>query len=102
MTRLGVLASGRGTNLAAILRSCQDGYLPAQVVMVASNKPSCGALEVARDAGVPVVRAFPVGEHGGVAARDRDMAAALSLEGVDLVVTAGYDRVLDQAFVAAF
>jgi phosphoribosylglycinamide formyltransferase-1 len=102
LTRLGVLVSGRGSNLAAILGACRDGDLPAEVVMVASNKPGCGALEVARGADVPLVQAFTLGEYGDVRRRDAAMAQALKLAEVDLVVTAGYDRVLDEDFVAAF
>jgi phosphoribosylglycinamide formyltransferase-1 len=102
LTPLGVLVSGRGSNLAAILRACQQGDLPAEVVLVASNKPACPALEVARRAGVPAVRAFPLAEYGDLAARDRAMAAALEQAGVELVITAGYDRVLDEGFVASF
>jgi phosphoribosylglycinamide formyltransferase-1 len=102
LTRLGVLVSGRGSNLAAILRACRGGDLPAEVVMVASNKSGCAALEVAREADVPMVQAFTLGEHGDVRRRDAAMAGALKQAGVELVVTAGYDRVLDEAFVAAF
>ena len=102
MTPIGVLVSGRGSNLAAILRSCQQGDLPGEVVLVASNKPGCAALDVARQAGVPVVRAFPLAEYGDLAARDGAMAEALQQAGVELVVTAGYDRILDERFVAAF
>jgi phosphoribosylglycinamide formyltransferase 1 len=102
LTPIGVLVSGRGSNLAAILRSCERGELPAEVVLVASNKPGCAALEVARQAGVPAVRAFPVADYRDLAARDGAMAAALQEAGVELVVTAGYDRVLDEGFVAAF
>lgn len=102
MTPLGVLVSGRGSNLAAILRSCQQGDLPAEVVLVASNKPACPALDVARRAGVPVVRAFPLAEYSDLSARDRAMAVALQQAGVEVVVSAGYDRVLDEGFVAAF
>ena len=102
MTRLGVLVSGRGSNLAAILRACRDGDLPAEVAMVASNKPGCLALEVAREADVPLVQAFTLRDHGDVRSRDAAMAGALKLAGVELVVTAGYDRVLDEGFVAAF
>jgi phosphoribosylglycinamide formyltransferase-1 len=94
--------SGRGSNLAAILWACRDGDLPAEVVMVASNKPGCAALEVARTADVPLVQAFTLGEYGDVRRRDAAMAQALKLAEVDLVVTAGYDRVLDEDFVAAF
>lgn len=102
MTPLGVLVSGRGGNLAAILQSCRQGDLPAEVVIVASNKPGCAALDVARRAGVPAVRAFPLADYANLAARDRAMAEALQQAGVGLVITAGYDRVLDEGFVAAF
>jgi phosphoribosylglycinamide formyltransferase 1 len=102
LTHLGVLVSGRGSNLAAILRACRDGDLAAEVAIVASNKPGCAALEVAREAGVPVVQAFTLGDHGDLRSRDAAIADALKLAGVDVVVTAGYDRVLDEGFVAAF
>jgi phosphoribosylglycinamide formyltransferase-1 len=102
LTPLGVLVSGRGSNLAAILQSCRQGDLPAEVVIVASNKPGCAALDVARRAGVPAVRVFPLADYADLAARDRAMAEALQQAGVTLVVTAGYDRVLDEGFVAAF
>jgi phosphoribosylglycinamide formyltransferase-1 len=102
LTRLGVLVSGRGTNLAAILRASTRGDLPAEVVFVASNKSSCPALQVAREGGVPNVRAFTLAEFGDLPARDAAMAMALRDAGVELVVTAGYDRVLDEGFVAAF
>jgi phosphoribosylglycinamide formyltransferase-1 len=102
LTRLGVLVSGRGTNLAAILEACAAGGIPGEVVFVASNKPGCPALEIARRAAVPTVRAFPLAEHGDLATRDGAMADALKEAGVELVITAGYDRVLDEGFVAVF
>ncbi len=102
MTRLGVLVSGQGTNLAAILRACARGDIPGAVVFVASNRPSCPALQVAREGGVPNVRGFTLGEYGDLTTRDAAMAMALQEAGVELVVTAGYDRVLDEGFVAAF
>jgi phosphoribosylglycinamide formyltransferase-1 len=102
LTPLGVLVSGRGSNLAAIVEACRRGDLPAEVVFVASNRASCLALEVARRAGVAGVRAFPLADYRDLATRDGAMADALQRAGVDLVVTAGYDRVLDEAFVAAF
>jgi phosphoribosylglycinamide formyltransferase-1 len=102
LTRLGVLVSGRGTNLAAILEACAGGGIPGEVVLVASNKPGCPALAIARQAKVPHVEAFPLIEHGDLAARDAAMAAALKSAGVELVVTAGYDRLLDEGFVSAF
>jgi phosphoribosylglycinamide formyltransferase-1 len=100
--RLGVLVSGRGSNLEAILRACRDGSIDGEVAVVAGNR-QCRAVEVAREAGVPAVRVFPLGEHGGdLATRDRAMADALDDSRVDLVVTAGYDRINDEGFVARF
>jgi phosphoribosylglycinamide formyltransferase-1 len=51
---LGVLVSGRGTNLQAILDGCQDGTIPAKVGVVISNRPEALALDRARAKGVPV------------------------------------------------
>ncbi|MFN2465771.1 MAG: phosphoribosylglycinamide formyltransferase [Candidatus Dormibacteria bacterium] len=102
MTRLGVLVSGRGTNLQAILEACREDRVNAEVAVVASNK-SCPALDIARAARVPVVRVFSLADHGGtLTARDAAMADVLDANGVDLVVTAGYDRINDEAFVARF
>jgi phosphoribosylglycinamide formyltransferase-1 len=101
--RIGVLVSGRGTNLQALLDACAEGRVDGDIVMVTGNKAGCGAMEIARQAGVPRVEAFRLPDHGGdLATRDRAMADALRQEGVQLVVTAGYDRVLDDAFVQAF
>ncbi|HEY8740679.1 MAG TPA: phosphoribosylglycinamide formyltransferase [Candidatus Dormibacteraeota bacterium] len=102
MTRLGVLVSGRGSNLLAIIDACRDRHIDAEVAVVASNK-ACPALEIARAAGVPVVQVFGLAEHGGtLAARDAAIADVLDQHHVDLVVTAGYDRINDEAFVARF
>ena len=67
-----------------------------------SNRPSAGALQLAAERGVPA-RALPVSGFGGdVRARDAAMLAALIEAGVRLVVCAGYDRVVDDALIAAF
>lgn len=99
---MGVLVSGAGTNLRAILEaSAADGY-PAEVVAVASNRPGCPALEIARRAGVPT-RAFPASTFSGdAAARDRGMTSWLLEEGVSLLVLAGYDRILTPPLLRAF
>lgn len=102
MSRLGVLVSGRGTNLQAILQACAEGRLDAKVVVVAGNK-NCPALDIARDAEVPVVQVFSLPNHGGtLATRDAAIADVLEANGVHLVVTAGYDRINDEGFVARF
>lgn len=93
--------SGRGTNLRAILTACAAGTVRAEVAIVASNR-ECPALDVARAAGVAKVRVFPLSDHADARARDSAMADALRQAGVDLVVCAGYNRVLDDVLVAAF
>lgn len=101
MTRLGVLVSGRGTNLAAILDACARGRVAATVAMVAGNR-DCPAMDIARAAGVASVRVFTVPEFGTGRQRDHAMADALTDAGVELVVCAGYDRVIDDVLVEAF
>jgi len=101
VTRLGVLVSGRGSNLEAILQACRDGRVQAEVAVVAANR-DCRALQIARDAGVDFVGLFNVKDFPNIAARDQAMADALEAAGVDLVVCAGYDRVLDEGFVTRF
>jgi len=101
LSRLGVLVSGRGTNLRAILQGCADGPVEAEVVIVAANR-ECPALDIAREAGVPEVRVFRLADYDSATARDADMAAALKSAGADLVVCAGYNRVLDDVLIGAF
>jgi phosphoribosylglycinamide formyltransferase 1 len=97
-----VLASGAGTNLAALIEAARTPGFPARVALVLSNRPSAGALQVARDAGVEA-RALPVSEFGGdSAARDAGLRDRLLAAGVELLVCAGYDRILGEPLVAAF
>lgn len=99
--RLGVLASGGGTNLQAIIDRCREGKLAAEVVLVLSNKPQAGALQRARSCGIPAVavdhRHCPDRE-----AFDRRMVDALRQAEVDLVILAGFMRILTPVFLSAF
>lgn len=100
--RVGVLVSGSGTNLAALLERAAERDFPAEVVIVASNRPSAGGLQIAARHSIEAV-ALPVSKFGGdVAARDLAMRDRFVQSGVQLVVTAGYDRVLDDGFLSAF
>ena len=105
--KVGVLASGAGTNLQAILDRVH-GREGVEVVAVGSDKPGAQALERARAAGVET-RTFALagGAPGGDAfsdriARDAAMAAWLAERGVELVVLAGYMQLLSAAFLAGF
>ena len=97
--KVGVLASGEGTNLQALLDTVHGHEV--DVVAVASDQPSAPALERAAAAGVPG-RVFLRSEFGARAARDAAIADWLVSEGVELVVLAGYMAILDASFVARF
>jgi phosphoribosylglycinamide formyltransferase 1 len=97
---VGVLASGEGSNLQAILERVH-GREGVDVVAVGSDRPDARALDRARRAGVPA-RAFPPSEHADRRARDVAMAEWLAGAGVELVVLAGYMQLVDPAFLARF
>jgi len=101
-TRVAVLVSGAGTNLRALLDACARPEYPAQIVLVMSNRPSAPALELARAARVDAV-AMPVSQFGGDgSARDRALRDLLRAAAVELVVCAGYDRMLGEVVLEAF
>ena len=98
---LGVLVSGNGTNLQAILDAVGRGALDARVRLVISNRPEAFALERARKAGVPALSI----SHKAYATReafDEAMLASLREHGVDWVVLAGFMRVLTPGFLRAW
>jgi phosphoribosylglycinamide formyltransferase-1 len=97
--RVGVLASGEGTNLQALLDGVHgDGVA---VVAVGADKPQAAALERARRAGIATA-VFPRDEHPDRAARDAAISAWLQERDVELVVLAGYMALLSQAFTDAW
>lgn len=96
--KIGVLVSGTGTNLQALIDAQARGELaPAEIAIVISNKPDVPALARAAAAGVPA----EVVEHRGLAraAFEDRLHAALARRGVEAVVLAGFMRVLTAAFV---
>ena len=92
---IGVLASGEGTNLQALI----DAGLP--IGAVASNRADAPALERAERAGIPT-RAFELERYADREARDRELADWLHLRGVDFVVLAGYMHLLTPPFLDRF
>lgn len=100
MKRVGVLISGRGSNLQALIEAARAGRLGGEVVVVLSNRPEAPGLELARAAGI-VAEACPVSgrsreEH------ERELLARLAAHDVDLVCLAGYMRRLSATFVGVF
>ncbi|MGE5589625.1 MAG: phosphoribosylglycinamide formyltransferase [Bacillota bacterium] len=102
LASLGVLASGRGSNLEAILQAVERGDLPVRPAVVVTNRPQAGALEVARSHGVPGVFVDPKPYGRDREAYDRAVLSVLHEHGVDLVALAGYLRLVSAPFLAAF
>lgn len=100
--RVAVLASGNGSNLQALLDRIASGHVVAQVALVASDKPDALALQRARRAKVPAVLALPPEPGEKRAGYDRRLLEALRVERPDLVVLAGYMRIVGDELLAAF
>ncbi|HEY6458513.1 MAG TPA: phosphoribosylglycinamide formyltransferase, partial [Polyangiaceae bacterium] len=98
---LGVLVSGSGTNLQAVLDAIAAKTLDARVAVVVSNVAGAGALERARQAGVDTV----VVDHKGFKDRrsfDAAVVEELKKRGVELVVLAGFMRIVTDVLLGAF
>ena len=91
--RLAVLASGRGSNLRAILAGRDAGTLPVDVVLVASDKPDCGAVATARERGIATFAQRPA-DHADRAGFDDALLSAVERVQPDVIVCAGYMRLL--------
>jgi phosphoribosylglycinamide formyltransferase-1 len=99
--KLGILLSGRGSNFLAIAKSIREGRLPsAEIAIVIANVPEAPGLNAARVLGLPI--ALFVSKGRKRAEHDADVAACLREHGVDLVILAGYMRLLSPEFIAAF
>jgi phosphoribosylglycinamide formyltransferase 1 len=101
--RLGVLVSGRGSNLEAVLDAVSAGALAGvEPVIVISNRDGVRALEVASRHGVPTRVLRRADFDGDPAARDAAIGQALEAARVELALLAGYDQLLSPAYFAAF
>lgn len=98
---LGVLISGSGTNLQAILDACAGGSLDARVAVVVSSKADAYGLTRAADAGVPGVHVDRTA-FADAAGYNRAISDVLQGHGVELVVMAGYMRLLGKEVLDAF
>lgn len=96
--KIGVLISGRGSNLKALIEACQDDAFPAEIAVVVANIPTAGGLHHAEAAGIPTA----VIDHTAFDDRDSFEEAiqeTLKRAGVELVCLAGFMRLLTESFV---
>lgn len=98
---LGILISGRGSNMEAILRQIAARNLSARAAVVLSDNPGAPGLEKAREFGVEAL-ALPPREYPSRLAHEAAMAAALRERGVELVCLAGYMRLLKGPLLEAY
>jgi len=99
--RLGVMASGNGSNFEALVQACRQGPLAAEVVLLVVNQAACGARQRAERLGVPCQhhshRAYPSRE-----ALDQALVSTFQAAQVDLVVMAGWMRIVTTVLINAF
>lgn len=103
--RVGVLASGRGSNLQAVIDAIEAGQLDAQIVLVLSNKQDAVALERARKHGLTDVFLDPklfAGQPDSREAYDRAILDILRKHGVELVLLAGYMKIVTAVLITAY
>ncbi|NKI75479.1 phosphoribosylglycinamide formyltransferase [Dickeya sp. CFBP 2040] len=101
MKNIVVLISGQGSNLQALIDACQHGRIAGRITAVFSNNPDAFGLERARDAGIAAHALLP-GDYASRADFDEALAAEIETYQPDVVVLAGYMRILSAGFVARF
>ena len=95
--RLGILISGRGSNMLAIGEAIAAGWLDATIAVVVSSRAGAPGLERAAAAGIPTAIVSPK-DHGSREACDRAIVDVLRAHGVELVCLAGYMRLITPAW----
>jgi phosphoribosylglycinamide formyltransferase-1 len=100
-TKLGVLISGRGSNMQALAEACDEGRIPAEIALVLSNKKTAAGLEWARAHGLNV-EVLAHGDFSSREAHDQAIVHQLNRAKVDWVCLAGYMRLLSPVLVKAF
>jgi phosphoribosylglycinamide formyltransferase 1 len=100
MQKLGILLSGRGSNFEAIARNARAGIIPAEIVVVISNREEAPGLAKARE--MNLATRFLPSKGKEREAYDREVVAVLKEFGVDLVCLAGFMRILSPYFIREF
>ncbi len=101
MKKLVILISGTGSNLQALIHACRSGQLDAEITAVFSNKAGAGGLEYARQAGIPVC-SLAQSDFADRRLFDRQLMTLIDEYTPDLVVLAGYMRILSAEFVSHY
>lgn len=101
LPRLVVLISGRGSNLGALIEACNHGHIPARIVGIISNRPDAGGLAYARQHAIPA-RVLNHRDYPSREAFDAELADAIEAFRPDLVILAGFMRILTPGFVDRF
>lgn len=98
--RIGILISGRGSNMLALAEAVRDGRIAdAEIAVVISDQPSAQGLVHATKRGI---KALAIERRDGRKGHEREMLAALQANEVDLICLAGYMRLLSSEFIAAY
>ncbi len=100
MTRLAVLLSGRGSNFVALADACARGEVPAEIVVVVSNRADAPGLERARERGIATAVVPSKGKERE--AHEREVIAVLEAAGAEWICLAGYMRLLSPEFIGRF
>jgi formyltetrahydrofolate-dependent phosphoribosylglycinamide formyltransferase len=100
--RTAILISGRGSNMAALIKAAAAPEFPAEITLVLSNKADAGGLEMARAAGIETVVVPSKAFGKDRAAFDAAMQAELSARAIEIVCLAGFMRLLTEAFCEAW
>jgi phosphoribosylglycinamide formyltransferase-1 len=100
--KIGVLVSGRGSNLQAVVDNIEKGILSAEISVVISDQPDAFALERARKHGIPAVHLSAKGYKGKRDDYDALLVKELRKHEVDLVILAGFMRIITRTLVSAF
>ena len=101
MKKLAVFASGNGSNYEAIAAACADGTICADIVLLVCDKPGAYVIERAARYGTPVF-AFNPKDYADKASYEKEIAARLDAEGVDLICLAGYMRIIGDTLLSRY
>ncbi|MEH3117814.1 MAG: phosphoribosylglycinamide formyltransferase [Methylorubrum populi] len=99
--RVAILISGRGSNMASLIEAARAPDYPAEIVLVLANRPEAGGLARAREAAIPA-RTVDHKAYPDRASFDAALQAELEAAGIELIVLAGFMRILTDAFVEAW